>query len=107
MANRNVAVAVRLALLAAATAGARSVMRPARSPDGSTEEIEQIIVTGSRIARPGVEEASPIAVVGADEIMLQGTQNIENVLYTLPQVVADDHVGLEQPGRRRRHRQPS
>jgi iron complex outermembrane receptor protein len=96
MANRNVAVAVRLALVAAGTAGV--AMYAPGSVAQDEEEIEQIIVTGSRIARPGVEEASPIAVVGADEIMLQGTQNIENVLNSMPQVVATTTSASNNPG---------
>jgi iron complex outermembrane receptor protein len=95
MANRNVAAAVRYALIAASTAGA-AVYAP--SSVAVDEEIEQIVVTGSRIARPGVEEASPIAVVGNEEIALQGTQNIENVLFTLPQVVATQSSASNNPG---------
>jgi outer membrane receptor protein involved in Fe transport len=95
MANRNIAAAVRFALLAAGTAGAAMYAPGSVAQD---QEIEQIVVTGSRIARPGVEEASPIAVVGAQEIALQGTQNIENILNTLPQVVATTTSASNNPG---------
>ncbi len=95
MANRNVACAVRVALIAAGTASAGLYVPGALAQE---TELEQVIVTGSRIARPGVEEASPIAVVGAEEIALQGTQNIENVLFTLPQVVATTSAASNNPG---------
>ena len=95
MANRNVTRAVRLALIAASTAGAGAYAPGALAQEA---ELEQIVVTGSRIARPGVEEASPIASVGSQEIALQGTQNIENVLFTLPQVVATTSSTSNNPG---------
>lgn len=100
MANRNVERAVRCALLAAsaASAGFYSNGVAAQQAAAAQEELEQIVVTGSRIARPGVEEASPIAVIGSDEIAMQGTVNIENVLFTLPQVVATQSSASNNPG---------
>lgn len=47
---------------------------------------EDIVVTGSRIARPGAESATPVAVVGNEEIRRQGATNIQDVLAKLPQV---------------------
>lgn len=58
-----------------------------------------ILVTGSRISRPDLESASPVAVVGAEEIGLQaGSSNIENVLNDLPQVVATTSSTSNNPG---------
>lgn len=56
------------------------------SADGS-EVTNSIIVTGSRIARPDLESASPVTVVGAEQIALTGTQTIETLLNDLPQVI--------------------
>lgn len=95
MANSNVACAVRLALIAASAASAGAYTPGALAQDA---EVEQIIVTGSRIARPQVDTASPIAVLGSQDIALSGTQNIENLLNTMPQVVANVTSASNNPG---------
>lgn len=56
----------------------------------TTEEpaqVEEIVVTGSRIARPDLTSSSPIAQVGAAELRQSGVVNTENLLNTLPQAV--------------------
>ncbi|PHY17202.1 TonB-dependent siderophore receptor [Caulobacter sp. BP25] len=56
----------------------------------ATEEsaqVEEIVVTGSRIARPDLTSSSPIASVGAAELRQSGVVNTENLLNTLPQAV--------------------
>ncbi|HEX2140433.1 MAG TPA: TonB-dependent receptor plug domain-containing protein, partial [Woeseiaceae bacterium] len=55
--------------------------------EGPDQELEQVIVTGSRIARPELSTASPIAVIGAPEYALSGTTNVEELLNTMPQVI--------------------
>jgi iron complex outermembrane recepter protein len=47
---------------------------------------EEIIVTGTRIARPNVESASPVTVVGEEAIEQAGTTRVEDLVNTLPQV---------------------
>ncbi|MDG2522095.1 TonB-dependent receptor [Caulobacter segnis] len=49
--------------------------------------VEEIVVTGSRIARPDLVSSSPIATVGEKELQQQGVVNTENLLNTLPQAV--------------------
>jgi len=51
----------------------------------SQEDIDEIIVTGSRIARPELTAMSPFAVLGEEEIALTNSTNIENFLRTKPQ----------------------
>lgn len=46
-----------------------------------------IIVTGSRIARPNVESASPVTSVDAEQIQLTGTVSLESLLNELPQLI--------------------
>jgi iron complex outermembrane recepter protein len=85
MANRNIEHAVRLALLAgAATAG---VYAPASF--AQDQEVEQIIVTGSRIPQPNIEGTSPVTTLGSAEIKLEGTQQVNQLINTLPQAFAD------------------
>src|SRR5688572_14353720 len=50
------------------------------------EADEAIIVTGSRIARPNVESASPVTVVSSEAIDQAGTTRIEDLVNSLPQV---------------------
>jgi outer membrane receptor protein involved in Fe transport len=53
--------------------------------------LEEVTVTGSRIKRPNLESASPVTVVGTDEIKYQGTSTIESTLNRLPQFTADSN----------------
>jgi len=48
--------------------------------------LEEVVVTGSRIARPELESTTPITIVGAPEIEASGNLNIADVLRNLPQV---------------------
>jgi outer membrane receptor protein involved in Fe transport len=85
MANRNIENAVRLALFAgAAAAGAYAPAAFAQE-----QEIEQVIVTGSRIPQPNLEGTSPVTTLGAADIRLEGTQNVESLINNLPQAFAD------------------
>lgn len=54
-----------------------------------SDEIEQIVVTGSRIARPEFQASSPVTAVGSDIIMSSGSTNLERLLNELPQVTPD------------------
>jgi outer membrane receptor protein involved in Fe transport len=84
MANRNVARAVRLALIAAGTASA-GVYAPGVVAQDT--ELEQIVVTGSRIARPDYESASPVVTVSEQLFEQSSSSTVETVLNTLPQFV--------------------
>ncbi|MFL6725036.1 MAG: TonB-dependent receptor domain-containing protein [Sphingomicrobium sp.] len=46
----------------------------------------QIFVTGSRIPRINLTAVSPVTMIKSDEIKLEGTTNVEEVLNQLPQV---------------------
>jgi outer membrane receptor protein involved in Fe transport len=52
------------------------------------------VVTGSRIATPTLESVSPITAISSDEIKETGTTRVEDLLNSLPQVVADQGSGL-------------
>jgi len=92
MANRNIERAVRVALL---TAGAVSVgayssgALAQTQPTGPTpDEVEQIIVTGSRIPQPNLEGTSPVTMLGQQEVKLQGTMQVEDLINNLPMAFA-------------------
>lgn len=53
-------------------------------------EVEELVVTGSRIQVPGLESASPILTVGAAEIGLQQQPEVEKIIRFLPISVPSD-----------------
>ncbi|GER01068.1 TonB-dependent receptor [Iodidimonas gelatinilytica] len=66
--------------------------------DEGVDEIEQIVVTGSRIARRDLTSSSPVAVVDAEQYRLSGTVNVEQLLNTLPQVIPGTTAFSNNPG---------
>ncbi|MDX1405846.1 MAG: TonB-dependent receptor [Woeseiaceae bacterium] len=48
------------------------------------EEIEEILVTGSRIKRTGATAPTPVTIIGEEQISLAGEVNIANMLNQLP-----------------------
>jgi iron complex outermembrane recepter protein len=75
----------------AATAGGNAVAQEQNTP--SPEPQEEIVVTGSRIARDVTDASTPLAIIGADEIKLSGATSIDKVLNDQPQFVAATNGG--------------
>ncbi len=62
---------------------------PSTSATGENVETAQdIVVTGSRIPQPNLTSASPVTVVTAQEVKLQGTTRTEDLINSLPQSFA-------------------
>lgn len=59
---------------------------PAQPQPSAAASAQEIIVTGSRIARPELETASPMAVVGAADIQRDAATNVQDILLEMPQV---------------------
>ncbi len=57
--------------------------------DVEEEHVDEITVTGSRIARRDFSAPSPIVTLDTAELQLSGTTTVEDLLNTLPQVIAD------------------
>lgn len=74
--------AVKLALVVAGTYGTTAIAQEA--------ELEQVVVTGTRITLPGIESSSPIVSVGAEEIRLQQKTEVEQILRVLPVTLPAD-----------------
>ena len=57
-------------------------------PGGETviEDASPIVVTGSRIQNPNIEQSSPVQVVGESEIGLRQATNAEELIGALPGV---------------------
>ena len=51
--------------------------------------LQEVVVTGSRIVQPGLSSISPVTAISARQIASQGVTSVEDVLNSLPQVVAD------------------
>lgn len=75
-------IALGVAMLAMPSAAA------AQADDEATTSNAPIVVTGTRISRPDLESVSPLTVVGAEEIAATGTTRAEDLINSLPQVVA-------------------
>ncbi|QKS02291.1 TonB-dependent receptor [Sphingomonas sp. CL5.1] len=71
-----------------------------QAPSASDAAPQQdIVVTGSRIARPDLEGTSPISIVSSADIAKRaGSANIENVLNDLPQVTPTTSSTSNNPG---------
>lgn len=79
--------AVRSALLASAALGVIATA-PTAQAQQQTAQLEEIVVTGSRIRAPNLESTSPVTVLGAEDVKVQGTTRVEDLLNTLPQSFA-------------------
>jgi len=66
----------------AAPAGAGASSSDAKDPAAP----EEIIVTGSRIARAGYDQPTPVTVIGAEAIEKSGFSNVSDILNRTPQV---------------------
>jgi len=76
-----------------ATNSSTALAAAATATDTSTT-LEEVVVTGSRIARPNLDSISPITAISAGEIANSGVTRVEDILNSLPQVVADQGSGL-------------
>lgn len=50
--------------------------------------VQEVVVTGSRIKQPNLTTVSPVTSVSSQEIKLEGTQRVEDLVNNLPQVFA-------------------
>jgi outer membrane receptor protein involved in Fe transport len=85
--NNAIRKAVRYALWAGTLATAAGHAPLAIAQDAGDDEIEEIVVTGSRIVRRDFQSASPIATVDAELFEQNAAITVESVLNTLPQFV--------------------
>src|SRR5688500_973891 len=72
-----------------------AAISPAHAQEQSqtATEVDEIIVTGSRIARDELDASTPLAIVNADEIKLSGAMSMDKVLNDQPQFVAATNGG--------------
>ncbi|HYE50802.1 MAG TPA: TonB-dependent receptor plug domain-containing protein, partial [Azospirillaceae bacterium] len=53
------------------------------------QQLEEIVITGSRIRSANLVSTSPVTVIGSEEVKLQGTTRVEDLVNNLPQAFAD------------------
>jgi iron complex outermembrane receptor protein len=85
---------------AAALVGAQAVAQspPATAPQDSMDEV---IVTGSRIASPNATSTSPIQVVTREDMQVSGKHDVTDIIAQLPQNFTNDlgqDLGNRTPG---------
>lgn len=80
--NNSLRRAVQYVLL---TGAAAATAVPAYAQE---ESIQEVVVTGSRISSPNIVSISPVTSVSSEDIAVQGTTRIEDIMNRLPQVFA-------------------
>lgn len=80
----------------AAHSSAQAQTPPTRvaSADEEPASLSEVVVTGSRIASPSLDSISPVTAISAEEFKETGATRVEDLLNSLPQVVADQGSGL-------------
>ena len=62
------------------------------APQDEATEIGEVVVTGSRIPRPNLEQPTPVATVSQEAIQTSGTQDLGQILAELPALSANSTV---------------
>lgn len=79
-----VSTTMTVATAIAAPAWAQTAPAPEQAPAPAEASGDEVIVTGSRISRPDLQQSSPVSVISAAEIQLRQPTSIEQVLRQLP-----------------------
>jgi len=82
MSNRNLAHAVRVALVAAATASAFPVVAVAQ--ETAMIELEEVVITGSSIKRIEGEGALPVQIFAQEDIQRSGAVSVTDFVQGIP-----------------------
>jgi iron complex outermembrane receptor protein len=78
-------------LSAASTQSAQAQDTSTAAP--ASAAVQEVVVTGSRIRAPNVTSDAPVTSVSSEEVKLEGTTTVENLLNNLPQVVGGQNLG--------------
>jgi len=70
----------------------------AQQEETGARQIEQIVVTGSRIARDDISASVPVTTIDANAFKFSGTLNVETLLNDMPQFVPDQTAASNFPG---------
>jgi outer membrane receptor protein involved in Fe transport len=89
--NRKLQLAIRTVLAAGSVTAAAPLawsQQAAVATDAASSELQEVVVTGSRISAPNQNSISPVTFVSALDIQQTGVTRVEDLLNTLPQVFA-------------------
>jgi len=75
----------------------------AQEAAGETSEVQEVVVTGSRIARPDYVAESPIVTVGAAAVEARGPATLESTFNQMPQFAASNANSGSSPARQGRN----
>src|SRR5262245_42551929 len=84
--------AANLFLIALALTAGESAVAQEPAKEQAAEQ-EEIVVTGSRIARDVTDASTPLAIIDATDIKLSGAINVDKVLGDSPQFVQATNGG--------------
>ena len=69
-------------------AGAATSARAQQTAQSQSAQIEEVVVTGTRIVRDGYEAPTPVSVIGVEQMQNQATSNLADFVNTLPSLAA-------------------
>src|SRR5271170_2247576 len=96
--NRKLQFAIRAALAAATATAvvpvALSQSAAVTTAPAESTELQEVVVTGSRIQSPNLNSVSPITSVSAVEITQTGLTRVEDILNNLPMVMAGENSAV-------------
>ncbi|TNE67601.1 MAG: TonB-dependent receptor [Alphaproteobacteria bacterium] len=75
-------------LLASFALGAGATGVAAQDADTTSIQVEEVVVTGSRIVRKDLQSASPLQITSAADVKLSGFTRVEDMMNSLPQIEA-------------------
>jgi outer membrane receptor protein involved in Fe transport len=85
MTTRTLARAVRLAIVATGAAGAGLYAGSSLAQTDEQTDLGEIVVTGSRIARPALEASVPTVSIDSDALVSKGYENLADLFVSTPQ----------------------
>lgn len=69
----------------AASTGAQSQpQNPDPTKQDSSTQVTEVVVTGSRIARPNLDQPTPVSTLSPQQIQNSGTANLADIIAQLP-----------------------
>ncbi|SDE02021.1 TonB-dependent receptor plug domain-containing protein [Kordiimonas lacus] len=93
---------LRTVRMSALMAGASLVsVLAATAPAGAQDEnfdVEEVVITGSRIVRRDYTSPSPVATVGQEQVATSGAVTVEQILNEMPQLQAANTSNVNAPG---------
>src|SRR6202795_3099802 len=72
------------------SSGMTTAFAQTKSESSDATPLEEVVVTGSRIAAPNLKSSSPILAVTSEDIKITGKTDISDIINQLPQIFNND-----------------